>query len=313
MPLTNKYAETISDNSIYEFYKHRKILSCISDGIGIYTKNITKYTIATLIPTLIVAILISVFSFLLLGCWANESFAPQSIFQSIFTWTVFIFTIIFLALHTCVTYVFVEYRCIKKRPIGLQLIYMISFKRFPHIFFFYLINICTCAIAGICIYYIFSKDIADMNHDDFFYILGCVVVILLVAIYSLPYNIVLPSLMLEKVRFLKGFIKGYKLGISNWVKNFKLFVLLLFIKLILGSILFAPMFVNIAILQSYINALINGDNAHLPESFIICFVAITFLTTSILIYFTAVLNLSYAYLYSSAITDKKEKESIPIV
>jgi hypothetical protein len=76
----------------------------------------------------------------------------------------------------------------------------------------------------------------------------------------------------------------------------------------------APVFVYLALFNSYFEALINGDNVYLSKSFIISYVVITFLIMFVLIYFITALNLSYIYLYSSAITDKIEKENnyIPI-
>lgn len=315
MPLTNKDTEIISDDRTSQFYKHRKILSCISDGISIFTDNFLQYTMATFIPTTVVAVILAIFSFIILKYCANETFVMQTVLQSIVTWIILIIITLLLVLHTCISYVFIEHKCIKKHTLGLQHIYLISFKRLIRVLFFYLVNICTYVITGICLYYIFSKNIVEMNSHDFFNIFGCSVAALLVIIYSLPYNLVLPTLMYEKVGLLNGFIRGYKLGVSIWVRNFTLFILLFFIKLILGTILLAPALIHFAIFKSYIDALVNGDSAYLPEVFIISLFVITFLTTIILIYFTTSLNISYIFLYSSAITDKKEKENnyIPIV
>ena len=309
MSLINKDKATISDNNIHEFYKHRKILSCISDGISMYTNNMGKYAIATFIPTAIIAIIISIYAFLLLKHRADETFTLQSFLQDTVTWATVILITLFLALYTCVSYVFIEHICIHKHILGLRQMYMISFKRFLRVFFFNSINICTYAIAGIFLYYIYTENY------DFLAIGRGVVATLLIILLSLPYNTILPTLMLENAGFLKGFIKGYKLGFSIWVKTIALFILLFFIKLIFGAILFTPALVHFAIFKSYIDALINGDNAYLPEIFIISFAIITFLTTFILLYFATALNLPYTYLYSSAITDKKENENnyIPIV
>ena len=314
MPLTNKETEVNSNNSISQLYKHRKTLLCISDGISMFTNNFTKYTISTLIPTVIVAILASIYSFLLLKYTANETFAFPNILQLNFTWIALVLITVFLVLYTCISYVFIEYSCIKKYTIHFQQMFMISLRRFHRVFLLYFINICTWVIMAICLYYIFSKELSEINSHDILNISVCSIASLLVLISSLPYKIVLPTLMFEKVGLIKGFINGYKLGLRIWIKNFKLFILLLFIKLIIGVILLAPVFVYLALFNSYFEALINGDNVYLSKSFIISYVVITFLIMFVLIYFITALNLSYIYLYSSAITDKIEKENnyIPI-
>ena len=319
MHSSSKTTGEIKDNKRLQFYKHRNIMSCISDGISLCTDWLKEFVPTTIIPVTVSSVFFSlvVVGVIFIGKSTSHSFTTNANtwYAYIVLAAILIVSILISSMSFASTYTYFEMKSVKKTKYNINFFYQKIFKKTPFLASMFLIFAILLTFVFVAIQYILSIDFGeDIKGDILNYF--CAACFLLAMVYvALPLRIVLPSLIYSKGNISKRFIEGYKLGMSIWSKVFTQSIIVVVIKIIIGGVIMIPFITCALTYISYVNGIHNGDSVHITNGFIIYFAIISFVTAICITYFVSMLNMSYLYLYSSAVSDRfeMEKNNIEII
>lgn len=312
LSLNNNTGE-ITGNHKRQFYRHRKIISCISDGISMYTDNFIKYTSFTILPVVFVSVLLALLLAFAAPCidiTAGGFILKKNSFYAYMAAAAvaLLLAVLFISLFHAASYTFIECRYLKNNKLDFKSFFSRSLKKVPPVLLMILVASLAITVTCVGTHCIMCLDFGDKIAGEILKAVCLVVFLSLSIIFFTPLKLVMPSLIYGKGSICKRFKDGYMLGVATWQKTFTQMILTFMIKSVIGVVLLMPLMACVAICKSYVETIAGGDSAHLPNVFIVIITVTGVLTTIVLTYFMSTLNLPYLYLYSSAMADRAERE-----
>lgn len=298
------------------FYKIRNTGKCLSEGVSLLTEHFLRMVYLSL-PISIVYALSSTF---IIQNATNTALRTLGVIPPM-TLSTSLFTVLNLIASVC-SLAFV-YRLVELR-IANESVKNQTFKSFYNknfldlsvkSLFFTIVSAMLFFIACglIILYSLIGKKEMDLDTTTL-KIIGGVVLLLAMLIFSIAYRNVLPTVMLQKGSFVRPYFDGLKKGFRKWGKMMQISVLVFLLVFVVGFLLCAPAIVFSFVQYSAMVSEMNGDAVNLPDHFGTWMFITLFVTSFISFFIMLVYYSPLSFTYASIMTEEEEAEgAIPMV
>lgn len=290
-----------------KFWIYRSVSKCFSDGVSFLTDDFLKLLRLTL-PILLP--LAACMAYVLYSASSVQAIMDISSVGFLILLAIFLLFVFYTAMESFI------YSSVKFKAAGLDIasikfrdIYKGVFGLFPKMLLFNVISLLLTAIPVglVMLPFLIVRD--SVESDIAFYV-ATVLAVLAVIVLTVPYNMVLPNIMLGKGGFFKSLFNGYALGMKKWGKVFALSLVVSIIVNVVSSLLLSPALIFSMIQYSASYSVLNGDAVNLPNNFGIWASVILFLSSFMSLILLWLEKMPFVYLYTSFVVDEKnEKES----
>lgn len=290
-----------------EFWVYRSVSRCFSDGVSFLTDDFLKLLVLSLPITIPLAIC-SAFVLYLAG--NMQTLMASQAFAILISVVAVLFFVFYTAMDSFI-YSSVKYRSEGSEISSLK--FRTTYKKvlglFPKMILFNFVSLILAAIP-VGLMCLPSFIVTDSVESGIAFYASLAVAFIIAVILTVPYNMVLPTVMLGKKGFFKSLFKGYALGMKKWGKIFALSLVVTIIVDVVSLLLLSPAIIFSMIQYSASVSMLNGDAVNLPDNFILWVSVILFLSSFMSLILMWVQRIPFVYQYVSFVVDEKtEKEN----
>ena len=289
--------------SLNPFYIYRNIRKCLSEGVSLLTDNFW-HTVWLSLPVIVACSAILGFVVIQSG----ETIATDSTSMAQVVVWLALLTVAFLLLKTLI-YTFLSFKVkeVPKKTLTFRRLYGKTFiNLLPKALLYVVVTMALIGGVAYGIHLFLSLFQPQSEAMMVVKTVSVVMFVLLFIILFIPYQNVLPTLMMLHGNPFALMMRGWASGFRYWGKMMQMSVLVKLFVFFVSLLLASPGLIFLMVNQSAVSSAAEGDTVVLPSFYSALLVGTVFLTFVLESLLAFVDNAPFAYLHASIKVDEEE-------